>query len=347
MDLLLVTWIVIVSVAGVICLLINKLIVYVPPNHVMVVVDSNGQKKVKNHGYRLVLWPFEHPVQNNWSYHTVTLDGTPSMVHYHSIFVPTQVISMDTPSYQVTDRFGVVVDVDVIFRFSITNPILAVSVNDNLYSFLEDCVETGTYQVINAMDYKDTIGQNTHIAEQMKRAINKQIEPCGCVVMMLVVQNIEPDKNLGETVQQQSVDAQKAHIRENQLVQERRLAEREREDAEYLARIDHENRLKGFERQLVLAHKSVELAEVTNQETSLKQDVAARIAQIEQSRRLSYMSELKTLGFSNTEIIQIVNNIEIAREMAVSLGQNAKIIISPENYQQLLTLSLFPASSRQ
>lgn len=320
----------------------KKLVIYVPPNHVIVVVDTRGEKTVHQHGYRVVKWPFEHVIETRWSHHIEDEQGNIKLVRYNSSFVPTHVISMDTPSFSVTDRFGVSVDVDVIFRFSITNPILAVSINDDLYRFLEDCVETGTYNVINNMDYKDTIGQNAFIADKMKSAINSHIKSCGCEVVMLVVENIEPDKNLGETVQQQSVDAQKAHIKENQLLQERRLAERQREDAEFLARMDYENQLRASERQLVLAQKSIELAQVTKQEVSISQDVTARTAELEQKRRLVYIADLKTLGFNNSEIIQIVNNVEIAKQMATSLSQNSKIIMSPGDYSSLLAFQMRP-----
>ena len=327
--------------------LFKHLVIYVPPNHVIVVVDSNGEKQVKQHGYRVVKWPFERVIETHWSHHVEDEQGQMKLVHYNSSFVPTHVISMDTPSFSVTDRFGVSVDVDVIFRFVINDPILAVSINDDLYRFLEDCVETGTYNVINNMDYKDTIGQNAFIAEQMKSAIDSHIKSCGCTVVMLVVENIEPDKNLGETVQQQSVDAQKAHIKENQLLQERRLAERQREDAEFLAQMDHENQLLAIERQLVLAQKAIELAQISKQETSISQDVAERTAELEQARRIRYITELKALQFSNSDIIQIVNSVEIAKQMAQSFGQNTKFIMSPGDYSRLFALSVNPFATNQ
>lgn len=339
-------------------MLFRKWVLYVPPNHVVVVTSINNQASVRGQGYHLVKWPFEIVVENNWSYRSVNALKKPMTVRYNSRYIPTQAITMDTPSYRVTDREGVTVEVDVAFSFVINDPAMAVSRYQNLYGFLESCVEGATSYVMNTMHYRDAIGRCADIASQMNRNIAAQLVDSGCVIRTLLVQNVSLDEKLSKTAEMQSIEAQRAQIEQSKLEQEVRIAQQRLENEERLALAAHDHQVAASQRQqwlarqkadndLELARRNFEIARVNAEQRSLKQDTDARVARLEQETRLAYIEQLVKQGFSSADIVELINGVEIAKHMAVGLGGASKMVMSPEHYRQMLTLPWLPAPKEQ
>lgn len=344
--------------------LISGWIIYVPPNHVVVVSNSNNQMLVKRHGYHLVKWPTEHVVYNNWWYHGIDERGNRSTIRYQSSFMPTQIISIDTPAYQVKDRSGITVYVDVVFRFSIVDFVAAATRNQNLFGFLAECIESATAHVINVREYQDVIGNNAHIAKLMRIDLVEQLQESGCAISTLVVQSISPNKELSETTERQRVDEQRALIEQNKLTQARLLDEQRIEHEERLATARHENAVKEMqraqwitktradnereiaylekEREHYLAKQALEISKIVEEELRYKQETTVRKQQLSEQAKLDYISGLIEKGFTTDQIIQLLTGVEMAKHAAVGLSNNSKMIMSPEHYRQMLSAPWLP-----
>lgn len=348
--------------------LLRKWVVYVPPNHVVVVLNTNNQATTRGQGYHLVKWPFECVSMNEWSYRSVDDRNTPKMVRYHSPYIPTQAITMDTPSYTVTDRDGVTVEVDVAFTFVISDPRLAVTQNKDLFAFLAGCVEGATSYVINKMNYQEAIGKCALIAHRMHEDLANQLQNSGCTIRTLLVQNVLLNKKLSKTAEQQSIDAQQAQIEQNKLTQQRIIAEQRLEQEERLALVGHENKVRALERQqwlartqadherdlavaekereLILAKQAVEIARQAEEARVLKQDTDARAVRVEHEQRLEYITALIKTGIPSTEVVNLVNGVEVAKQMARGLTNSTKMIASPEHFRQMFSLPWLPSPTQ-
>lgn len=335
-------------------------LLYVPPNYVAVVVNSNNQVSVKRQGYHLVKWPLEHVARVNWAFRGVNSNNQVALIYHNSNFVPTQHISMDTPPFHVKDRAGINVTVDVVLRIVITDPIVAVTQNQNLYGFVAECVESATAHAINLTDYRDTIGQNARIAKLIRDEVEFQIKDTGCKIGTLLVQNISFNKQLSETAERQSIDAQQALIEQNKLTQQRQLDEQRLEHEARLAIAAHDNKVKEMERQqwiriseaqhaqniamqqkeqeLQIARQAFEIAKIADEQRRLAQDTEVRLGKLEEERRLAYIGALIKEGFTPEHIVQLLNGVEMAKHVAAGLANNSKMIMSPEHYRQMLVL---------
>lgn len=337
---------------------IGKWLLYIPPNGVAVVFSANNQVSVRRQGYTLVKWPFESVSEVNWSYYSVNATGQKVLKTTKSRFISTQAFSVDTPPYRVRDRAGVTVEVDVTFRVTIVDPIIAVTQHANLLGFLAECIEAATSVVINSMDYREVIGRNAYISDLLQKDVEFQLRDSGCKINVLLVQSITPSSALGETAEIQSVEAQKALIEKNKLEQKRILDEQQLAHRESVAAATHENEMKEMqrrhalesanvqhERELALARQqckmqqaqqAFEIARIANEELRLKQDTDLRPSQLEQEQRLKYIGELVEKGFTPERIVDLINGVEVAKQMAIGLASNTKMIMSPEHYRQML-----------
>jgi hypothetical protein len=361
-------WILSAIAIIVICISVVKLVsgwlIYVPPNHVVVVSNSSNQMLVKTHGYHLIKWPNEHAVYHDWSYHGIDERGNRATIRHQSIFIPTQIISIDTPAYQVKDRSGISVYVDVVFRFSIVDFVAAATRNQNLFGFLAECIECATAHVINIREYQDVVGNNAHIAKLMRIDLTEQLQASGCAISTLVVQSISPNKELSETTERQRADEQKALIEQNKLTQARLLDEQRIEHEERLAIARHENAVKEIqraqwitktradndreiaylekEREHYLAKQSLEISKIVEEELRHKQETKVHEQQLTEQAKLAYISGLLEKGFTSDQIIQLLTSVELAKHAAVGLSNNSKMIMSPEHYRQMLSAPWLP-----
>jgi len=154
-------------------------------------------------GIHIVWRIFESPRAMQWKYVQETLDGRTTVVRTVNERIDLRETVYDFPKQNVITKDNVVLEIDAILYFRIVDPVKAVYEVVNLPDAIEKLAQTTLRNVIGKMDLDETLSSRDKINAELKTVMEDATTKWGVEIKRVELQNINPPKNIQETMEKQ------------------------------------------------------------------------------------------------------------------------------------------------
>jgi regulator of protease activity HflC (stomatin/prohibitin superfamily) len=338
------------AIAGLIFSLKKWWLIHVSPNHV-IVVHKNERNVLLTGGFHLVKYPFERVAQFEWSYNAEHPDN-PNRTIIKRMSGPeiyTQNITMNPAPVVGQTNDGVTVSVNGILTFKISMPVQAVTMMTNLLEFLEICIKNATMETLLCYEHANIKGKSVILAQDIRRKFEGKINEYGveCTEYMIeeitlndtilkarenaIIKQTEHEKEMAENVRLTQLNFVK-NENETRLLNQKHQIELERLTKK--RELDAINQ--DCEKQRIMRQREIEELQEQNQLIVKRAEQAPQ--QLEQERRLQFVSGLKQQGMNPDTIASILN----APLIAQAAHSGDKWILGKDDYLALMSGRLLP-----
>ncbi len=151
-----------------------------------------------------IIWPIlDRPRPIAWRIYTETRDGQPWVRFLPRSFVDLREQVLDFPRQQVITCDNVVIGVNGLLYYQITDPKRAVYEVANLPNAIEKLAQTTLRAIIGELDLDSTLSSREEINGRMRTVLDEASDKWGVKVNRVEIQDIVPPETVRETMEKQ------------------------------------------------------------------------------------------------------------------------------------------------
>lgn len=189
----------------------------------MVVEKGGCFSRVLGAGIHL-LGALEFPRSVHWSYHEeVVTGGRIEKRSFDSTTIPVSNCQLNCVPYESLTKDMVKTTVNGTLHYKITDAQKSVYSIQNLLGFLSDCVESASRRLCVENTHEELHGNDLLIANTILEYINEETVPYGVRCSKFIVQSIDMDESIVNSIERQIVKDRENQVRLAQKQQEQEL----------------------------------------------------------------------------------------------------------------------------
>ena len=168
------------------------------------VVERLGRfHKIFNSGINFLLPVFDHPREIEWNYVRKLPNGAISVQRRLVSLIDLRESVYDFPRQNVITRDNVVIEIDAIIYYQITDPKSAVYEIANLPDAMEKLAKTTLRNIIGEMDLDQTLSSRDQINSKLRKILDEATDKWGVKVNRVEIQDINPPKDIKDAMEKQ------------------------------------------------------------------------------------------------------------------------------------------------
>ncbi|NOX90564.1 MAG: SPFH/Band 7/PHB domain protein [Calditrichaeota bacterium] len=180
-----------------------KGLVIIQQAQVMVIERLGKFHRILGSGIHII-WPIlETPRRIEWKYVKVTTSGDQIIVHKSINRIDLRETVYDFPRQHVITKDNVVIEINALLYFQITDPRKAVYEIVNLPDAIEKLTQTTLRNVIGELDLDETLASRDTINQKLRAILDEATDKWGVKVNRVELQDITPPKDIKEAMEKQ------------------------------------------------------------------------------------------------------------------------------------------------
>jgi regulator of protease activity HflC (stomatin/prohibitin superfamily) len=259
----------------------------------------------------LIVPVIDQPREIDWHHAVSTPAGDSFTRRYRTIKIDLRETVYVFPSQNVITRDNVVVEIDALIYFQITDPVRAVYEIANLPDAIEKLTQTTLRNVIGEMDLDQTLSSRDIINTKLRAILDEATHKWGGKVTRVELRDINPPRDIRDAMEKQM------------------RAERDRRAAILTAEAEKQSRILQAEG---IRQSEINKAEGDKQAAILEAEGQAnariKVAEAEAAAIEKVTAVIKSSGGDPTQYLIAVRYIEALRDMVTS-PQSNKVIYLP------------------
>jgi regulator of protease activity HflC (stomatin/prohibitin superfamily) len=169
----------------------------------MVIERLGTYHRTLNSGINII-WPIiDMPRKIEWKYLRANLAGQSAVVQRSIDRIDLRETVYDFPRQNVITKDNVVIEINALLYFQITDPKRAVYEIVNLPDAIEKLTQTTLRNVIGELDLDETLASRDHINQKLKAVLDEATDKWGVKVNRVELQDIIPPKDIKEAMEKQ------------------------------------------------------------------------------------------------------------------------------------------------
>jgi regulator of protease activity HflC (stomatin/prohibitin superfamily) len=169
----------------------------------MVIERLGKYQKTLNGGINIILPIFDKARQIDWRYIKTDLSGKNIIVREKRERIDLRETVYDFPRQNVITRDNVIIEINAILYFQITNPVKAVYEIANLPEAIEKLTQTTLRNVIGEMDLDQTLASRDTINTKLRAILDEATDKWGVKVTRIELQDINPPAEIQQAMEKQ------------------------------------------------------------------------------------------------------------------------------------------------
>ena len=195
--------IVLVLLAIFVIIIIAKGIRIIPQAHAMIIERLGKYHKTLTSGLNIIIPIIDSPREMQWKSLRKTLDGRTIVTMKEIIKIDLREGVHDFPKQNVITKDNVVIEIDAVIYYQITDPKQAVYEISNLPDAIEKLAKTTLRNIIGDMDLDETLSSRDKINGKMTEILDEATDKWGVKVNRVEIQDINPPKDIKNAMEKQ------------------------------------------------------------------------------------------------------------------------------------------------
>lgn len=183
--------------------LIAKSIRIVPQAKTMVIERLGKFHRVLNSGINFIFPVIDKPREIEWNYVKKLPNGQVTIRKELITLIDLRENVYDFPRQNVITKDNVVIEIDAIIYYQITDPKSAVYEIANLPDAIEKLAKTTLRSIIGEMDLDQTLSSREEINSKLRRILDEATDKWGVKVNRVEIQDINPPKDIKDAMEKQ------------------------------------------------------------------------------------------------------------------------------------------------
>ncbi|MGH8622030.1 MAG: SPFH domain-containing protein [Burkholderiales bacterium] len=301
---------VLAAVAVTAIVIVSKGIRIVQQAQTMVIERLGKYNRTLSSGINLIVPMIDQPREIDWHHAVATPGGETFTRRYKTIKIDLRETVYVFPSQNVITKDNVVVEIDALIYFQITDAVRAVYEIANLPDAIEKLTQTTLRNVIGEMDLDQTLSSRDVINTKLRAILDEATHKWGGKVTRVELRDINPPHDIRAAMEKQM------------------RAERDRRAAILTAEAEKQSRILQAEG---IRQSEINKAEGDKQAAILEAEGQAnariKVAEAESAAIERVTAAIKASGGNPTQYLIAVRYIEALKEMVS--GQNNKVVYLP------------------
>ena len=298
--------------------IVSKGIRIVQQAQTMVIERLGKYHRTLSSGLSLIVPMIDKPRDIDWHHVVTTAAGDTLSRRFKTAKIDLRETVYVFPSQNVITKDNVVVEIDALIYFQITDPVRAVYEIANLPDAIEKLTQTTLRNVIGEMDLDQTLSSRDHINTKLRAILDEATHKWGGKVARVELRDINPPRDIRDAMEKQM------------------RAERDRRAAILTAEAEKQSRILQAEG---IRQSEINKAEGQKQAAILEAEGQAnariKVAEAEAAAIQKVTEVIRQSGGDPTKYLIAVRYIETLKEMVS--GQNNKVVYLP--YEATAVLS--------
>lgn len=169
----------------------------------MVIERLGKYHKTLGSGINIILPIIDKPREINWKFSQETSDGRTIIRKELISRIDLREIVYDFPRQNVITKDNVVIEINALLYFQITDPVKAVYEIANLPDAIEKLTQTTLRNVIGELDLDETLASRDTINNKLKSILDEATDKWGVKVNRVELQDIVPPRDIKEAMEKQ------------------------------------------------------------------------------------------------------------------------------------------------
>jgi len=169
----------------------------------MVIERLGKYHKTLGPGINIILPIFDKPREIEWKYIQEGIDGRPIVRRVVTSRIDLRETVYDFPRQSVITKDNVVLEINALLYFQITDPVKAIYEIANLPTAIEKLTQTSLRSVIGEMDLDETLASRDIINKKLRAILDEATDKWGVKVNRVEIQDIIPPKEIKEAMEKQ------------------------------------------------------------------------------------------------------------------------------------------------
>jgi regulator of protease activity HflC (stomatin/prohibitin superfamily) len=302
--------IVAVVIAGVAILVVRGTIIVVRQAQTMVVERLGKYNRTLSSGINLIVPFIDQPRAIDW-HQIISLPSGETMTRrYRSSTIDLRETVYVFPRQNVITKDNVVVEIDALIYFQVTDPVRAAYEIANLPDAIEKLTQTTLRNVIGELDLDQVLSSREHINTKLREILDDATHKWGAKVARVELKDINPPRDIRDAMEKQM------------------RAERDRRAAILTAEASKQSAILEAEG---IRQSEINKAEGVKQARILQADAEAaarlKVAEAEAQAIERITSAIKGTGGDPARYLIAIRYLEALKEMVS--GQNNKVVYLP------------------
>ncbi len=169
-----------------------------------IVVERLGRfHKVLKPGINVLIPLIDSPRRIEWKYIKQDVSGKVSIERRKTSRIDLREIVYDFPRQNVITKDNVLIEINALVYFQITDPVKAVYEISNLPDAIEKLTQTTLRSVIGELDLDETLASREVINKKLRTILDEATDKWGVKVNRVELQDINPPKDIREAMEKQ------------------------------------------------------------------------------------------------------------------------------------------------
>jgi regulator of protease activity HflC (stomatin/prohibitin superfamily) len=169
----------------------------------MVIERLGKYRTTLSGGINIILPIFDKARQIDWRYIKTDLNGKDIIVRHQRERIDLRETVYDFPQQNVITRDNVIIEIDAVLFFQITNAVKAVYEIANLPEAIEKLTKTTLRNVIGEMDLDQTLASRDTINTKLRAILDEATDKWGVKVTRIELQDINPPAEIQQAMEKQ------------------------------------------------------------------------------------------------------------------------------------------------
>lgn len=175
----------------------------VPQAHTMIIERLGRYHETLTSGINFIVPIIDKPREMDWKVVRKTFDGRTIVEMRKIALIDLREAVYDFPRQNVITKDNVVIEIDAIIYYQITNPMKAVYEIQNLPDAIEKLTKTTLRNIIGEMDLDETLSSRDKINHKLRDILDEATDKWGVKVNRVEIQDIQPPHDIREAMEKQ------------------------------------------------------------------------------------------------------------------------------------------------
>ncbi len=273
----------------------------------MVIERLGKYHKTLESGINIIIPLFDRPRAIEWKYTIETPDGKTIIRKVRTERIDLRETVYDFPRQNVITRDNVVLEINALLYFQVTDPVKAVYEIASLPDAIEKLTQTTLRNVIGELDLDETLSSRDTINAKLRTILDEATDKWGVKVNRVELQDINPPMEIKEAMEKQT------------------RAERDKRAAIL--------RAEGDKQAKILEAEGTKMAQINRAEGEKKAKILITEGEAEAITRIA--NAVQSSGANPVHYLIAIKYIEALKEMAA--GKETKVVYLPYEASSLLS----------
>ncbi len=175
----------------------------VPQAETMVIERLGKYHTTLQSGVNFIVPILDRVREIDWKYIKTDLSGKPVIIRQKIGKIDLREIVYDYPKQNVITRDNVVIELNAILYFQVTNPMKCVYEVANLPDAIEKLTQTTLRNVVGEMDLDHTLSSRETINSKLRAILDEATDKWGVKVTRIELQDINPPEDIRQAMEKQ------------------------------------------------------------------------------------------------------------------------------------------------